>query len=104
MAYSRASLASVRHCSWSYRPLRARPPLIGHQFGTHPGIERLGGLVPVEHRPFEAAAAAIERDAGEMAQQRGADPDSARFGRDVQIFKLEQIGRASCRERVCQYV
>src|SRR3546814_15102370 len=67
----------------SHRPRRARPPPIGHQFGTHPGIERLGGLVPVEHRPFEAAAAAIERDAGEMAQQRGADPDSARFGRDV---------------------
>src|SRR3546814_15464540 len=100
MAYSRASLASVRHCSWSYRPLRARPPLIGHQFRPHPVIERLGWLVPVEHRPFEAAAAAIERDAGEMAQQRGADPASSRFGRDVQIFKIEPAPPRPGRELV----
>src|SRR3546814_5886335 len=52
------------------------------------------------YRPFEAAAAAIERDAGEMAQQRGADLDSARFGRDVQIFEIEPAPPRPGRENV----
>jgi hypothetical protein len=50
-----------------------------HADRAHRAVEVDRGLVPVEHRPLEPSATAVERDAREVPQQRGAGrPSRAR--------------------------
>src|SRR3546814_21009292 len=82
-----------------------------------PGIERLQAEAVVELVPQLLAAAELqpageldgveaERHAGEVVERGAlADPVVGRGVHDVGVAALDRkIGRASCRERVCQYV
>ena len=59
---------------------------VAHPLGLRPRADRLvevdGRLVPVQHAPFEAAAAFLDRDPRQMAQQALAGADAATGGRD----------------------
>src|SRR3970040_3036581 len=59
----------------------AHPPAL-HEPGAQTLVEPEGGLVPVEHRPFHAAAAALDRDRGHTGEQLPADTAPAPFRDD----------------------
>src|SRR3546814_17030416 len=66
---------------------------------------RAGGVVPAlvvagHHRPFAPIFQHDLRGAEHMARRHEAHADIA----DPALFAIAEIGRASCRERVCQYV
>src|SRR5258708_7367121 len=52
-------------------------------------VKAFGGFVPVEHRPFQAAAAPGVGDLGEMEQQSLAGAVSAEFGFHEQVFQIK---------------
>src|SRR3546814_16958085 len=79
------------------------------------GVRRASVLVEVAARAHGADHRQIildpdhpvELDAGLAAQRPddlGGDPADDRHAKDDEIAGFEPIGRASCRERVCQYV
>src|SRR5690349_17208479 len=70
----------------------AGDPVLGpvtHRLGAQTQVEVDGGLVPVEHGPFETAAAARARDSREMAEQCLADAVAAKLRPDEEIFEVE---------------
>ena len=52
-------------------------------------IETDGGRIPVEHAPFEAAAAGLACDGREVAQHQLARAAAACFRRHVQVFEIQ---------------
>src|SRR3546814_13162068 len=55
-------------------------------------------------RPVDALARSLEWRAAHLDEPTGADPFDYALEDRVKAALDEQIGRASCRERVCQYV
>src|SRR2546422_362944 len=47
---------------------------IVHRLGAKAAVESDGGLVPVENRPFQSSAVALDRELGEVDEQLPADP------------------------------
>src|SRR3546814_3694796 len=66
-----------------------------------PRVERLEQLLHVADQARRAACA-VRFDAGEVRRQR-LDLEAVDADHGVAVIEQE-IGRASCRERVCQYV
>ena len=64
-----------------------------------PAVEWLARLVFASETTFEEKIFLINNP--ELPVALGIEPDSKRR---YSFLQLEQIGRASCRERVCQYV
>src|SRR3546814_15945296 len=73
----------------TFAPPRLRP--VDRRRRLHPRPDRQMG----RHRPAVARAQGTDR-ARELLQ-----PD---LGGELRHFAVDEIGRASCRERVCQYV
>src|SRR3546814_18208416 len=72
-------------------------------------------LLAVDHRPAQAAFAVVAVVGGEVVAVAAAeggvfleqpllDVEAEMPGLVVGVAGIDQIGRASCRERVCQYV
>ena len=64
------------------RPLVVRP-------GAQAVVETDRRCVPVEHRPLDPAAAALERQAGQLSQQRLPDSAAARLRDDEQVLEVD---------------
>src|SRR5258705_936974 len=88
------------------RQLPERLP--GHPEGR-PVVERLRAepfveldrrRIPVEHRPFESPAAALDGDARERREQLPADPEPPELGLDEQILEIEAAAAEKRREVV----
>ena len=67
--------------------------------GPQGPVEADRGLVPVEHRPLQPAAAALDGQPGQHGQQRLADPPAAVLGLDEDVFEVEPRLAAERRER-----
>src|SRR5689334_23039606 len=62
---------------------------LGHHRGTRALVEADRVHVPVEHAPFEAPVAALDREAAEPLEQRAADAARAPRRLDVQVLEIE---------------
>jgi MOSC domain-containing protein YiiM len=62
------------------------------------GAERLvevdGGLVPVEHPPLHSPVAALQRDAGQLGQQRLAVASASGGGAHVEVLEVDPVRAA----------
>src|SRR6185437_413707 len=58
-----------------------------HALGAEAFVEIDGGLVPVEHRPFDFVAARFHGLLGKMGDERFAITASTEFGTNEQVFK-----------------
>ena len=63
-------------------------PLV-HAHRAQLAVKRDRVRVPVEHRPFEPRAPALDRDARQIAEQRLADAMPAGLGRDVEVLQIQ---------------
>ena len=66
----------------------ADPPVL-EQARAQPAIEADSRRVPVEHRPFHAAPAALEREAREVLQQLAADASPAVLVAHEEILEVQ---------------
>src|SRR5262249_42002390 len=66
----------------------AESPVL-EQVRAEPAIEADGGLVPIEHRPFHAAPAALERETSQMLEQLTANPAIAILVAYEQVFEIQ---------------
>src|SRR6185437_14560804 len=57
-------------------------------------------FVPVEHRPFEPAAAPLHREAGKVDQKGAAVAPATEVGLDEQVLQVEPAPPQECREIV----
>src|ERR1700682_1516837 len=64
-----------------------RPPGVGPRAQTL--VEADGVAVPVEHGPFEPAASALDRQAGELLEQRTPYGAAAVFGKHEQVLEVD---------------
>jgi EAL domain-containing protein (putative c-di-GMP-specific phosphodiesterase class I) len=65
-------------------------PLV-HALGAEAFVKTDRRLVPVEHQPLEAAAAALVRDARDMQQQRLAVTAAPVFGPHEQVLQIQAL-------------
>src|SRR2546427_6719758 len=65
-----------------------RGPLIERD-GSQAPVEPDRGLVPVEHRPLEPRASALESRARQPCEQALADAEPARFGSHVEVLEVD---------------
>src|SRR5260370_41032396 len=63
-------------------------------------VELDRGRIPVEHRPFEAPAAALHRNPRELSKQLAADAQPPELGLDEEIFQVESTAPEERREVV----
>ena len=73
---------------------KRNPILERHRAETFVELDRR--RVPVEHRPFEASASALLRQAGEMCEQRLADSAAAHLRIDEKIFEIDSRLAEEC--------
>ncbi len=64
---------------------------LGLGFGSDGVVDVDGGLVPGEDVPFEAGAALLDGDAGEVAEKGFADSLPSTGGGDVEVFKTDAV-------------
>ena len=95
--HARPSLAPVPLASERAPAIAADAP-IGHHRRAHPPIEADRAFVPVEHAPFEAAAAARGGQPREVLEQGLADAAAALVGLDEEVFEVEPRPREEGRE------
>src|SRR6202165_6094166 len=77
-----------------------RPPGVGPRAQTL--VETDGVAVPVEHGPFEPGASPLDRQAGELLEQRTPYAAAAVFGKEEQVLRgdsmLSEEGREDVKE------
>src|ERR1700744_5524503 len=70
-------------------PLDAHDPPLAHLLGAERAIEIDGGLVPVEHRPVDAAEAFAQRSRAQLAEERAADAAAPLARQHEEIFEVD---------------
>ena len=68
---------------------KAKDGPVIHRLGAKSFVKIDGACVPVQHRPFQAAATALDRQLGQKGQHLPADTLSAEFGLDEEIFQVD---------------
>ena len=92
-----SALGAERRGAARRRRTRQDAP-VGHHGRAHALVEADRVLVPVEHAPFEAAAAALDGEPRQPLEQRLADALAALGRLDEQVLEIEaRAGRGRSR-------